>query len=108
MSKTLEEVIYQCRWVDGIKDQTGTIVSDAGIAKAIREHLDSEVEYEYGIWHSFPLSDGRPDYSYLVGHWDTDLEFRKRILKNLEENSPSSTGKYKLVKRRKAGRIEDV
>lgn len=36
MTKTLEEVIYKCRWVDGIKDQSGTIVSDAGIAEAVR------------------------------------------------------------------------
>jgi hypothetical protein len=107
VAKTLQEVIYQCRWVDGIKNDPA-MVSDKEIARVIQEHLDAETEYEYGIWHTLPFSDGRPDYSYLVGHWDPDLEFRKRILKNLEENSPSSTGKYKLVKRRKAGRMEDV
>jgi len=36
VSKTLEEVIYQVRWVDGIKKDPA-MVSDAGLAKAIEE-----------------------------------------------------------------------
>lgn len=36
MSKTLEEVIYQCRWVDGIKNDP-SMVSDKSLAKAIEE-----------------------------------------------------------------------
>lgn len=45
--QTLVAVIYQARWVDGIKDQTGTLVSDAGLAAAIRAagfvHIEEEI-----------------------------------------------------------------
>ena len=37
---TLEEVIYKRRWVDGIKD--GSLVTDAAIAEAVREHLTGQ------------------------------------------------------------------
>jgi hypothetical protein len=36
MPKTLEEIIYQARWVDGIKKDPA-LVSDAALAKAIEE-----------------------------------------------------------------------
>ena len=46
-TQKLVDVLYKARWVDGIKDQTLTIVSDAGIAKAIREagfvHIEEEI-----------------------------------------------------------------
>lgn len=37
MDDGLEAVIYQRRWVDGIKD--GALVSDAAIADVVREHM---------------------------------------------------------------------
>lgn len=37
MDDGLEAVIYQRRWVDGIKD--GALVTDAAIAEVVREHV---------------------------------------------------------------------
>lgn len=37
MDDGLEAVIYQRRWVDGIKD--GALVSDAAIADVVRKHV---------------------------------------------------------------------
>jgi len=43
MAQTLEEAIYQVRWVDGIKKDSA-LVSDAGIADAVRGFVLAETE----------------------------------------------------------------
>lgn len=78
-------------------------------AEDVLDTLEAETEYEYNIERTSGVS-GKTSMCYGDDGWDSDLEVVKEDIRVYFDGETATKlgATYRIVKRRKAGEIEDV